>query len=55
MSALHVLMLQMKLLRVYCSYSHLYIILLEVGTEIIHASYVKHFYHPKLKKWYYNH
>ena len=34
MTALHVLMFQMKLLRVYCSYSHPYIVLLEAGTEM---------------------
>ena len=39
MTALPVLMFQIELLRVYCSYSHAYIILLEAGTEI-HASYV---------------
>ena len=39
MTDLRVLMFQIKLLRVYCSYSHPYIILLEAGTEI-HASYV---------------
>ena len=45
MTAIHVLMFQMKLLRVNCSYSHPYIILLEAGTEI-HASYVKNLYDP---------
>ena len=39
MTAFHVLMFQMKLLRVYCSYSHSYIILLE-------ASYVNNVYDP---------
>ena len=46
MTALHVLMFQMKLLRVYCSYSHPYIILLEAGTEI-HASYGNNLYDPR--------
>ena len=46
MTALHVLMFQMKLLRVYRSYSHPYIILLEAGTEI-HASYVNNLYDPR--------
>ena len=43
MTDLYVLMFQMKLLRVYCSYSHAYIILLEAGTEI-HATYVNNLY-----------
>ena len=46
MIALHVLMFQMKLLRVYCSYSNPYIILLEVGTEI-YVSYVNNLYDPR--------
>ena len=46
MTALHVLMFQMKLLRVYCSYSHPYIIFLEAVTEI-HASYVNNLYDPR--------
>ena len=46
MTALHVLMFKMKLLRVYCSYSHLYITLLEAGTEI-YASYVNNLYDPR--------
>ena len=46
MTDLHVLMFQMKLLRVYFSYSHAYIILLEAGTEI-HASYVNNLYDPR--------
>ena len=46
MTALHVLMFQMKLMRVYCSYSHSYIILLEAGTGI-HASYVDNLYDPR--------
>ena len=46
MTALHLLMFQMKLLRVYCSYSHPYIILLEAGTEI-RASYVNHLNYPR--------
>ena len=45
MTALRVLMFPMKLLRVYCSYSHPYIRLLEAGTEI-HASYVNNLYDP---------
>ena len=46
MTALHVLMFEIKLLRVYCSYSHIYIILLEAGTEI-NASYVNNLYDPR--------
>ena len=46
MTDLHVLMFNMKLLRVYCSYSHSYIILLEAGAEI-HASYVNNLYDPR--------
>ena len=46
MTALHVLMFQMKLMMVYCSYYHAYIILLEAGTEI-HASYVNNLYDPR--------
>ena len=46
MTALQVLMFQMKLLRVYCSYSQTYIILLEAGTDI-HASYVNNSYDPR--------
>ena len=46
MTALHVLMFQMKLMMVYCSYSNSYIILLEAGTEI-HASYVNNLYDPR--------
>ena len=46
MTALHVLMFQIKLLRVYCSYSHLYIVLLEAGTAI-HAAYVNNLYDPR--------
>ena len=46
MTAFHVLMFQMKLLRVNCSYSHAYIILLEAGTKI-HASYVNNLYDPR--------
>ena len=42
-TALPVLMFQIELLRVYCSYSHAYIILLEAETEI-HASYVNNLY-----------
>ena len=34
MTALQVLIFKMKSLRVYCSYSHLYIIMLEAGTEM---------------------
>ena len=34
MTALPVLMFQIELLRVFCSYCHAYIILLEAGTEI---------------------
>ena len=49
MTALHVIMFQTKLLRVYCSYSHPYIILLEAGTEI-HASYVNNLYDPRWRK-----
>ena len=44
--AMTVFMFQMKLPRVYCSYSHLYIILLEAGTEI-DASYVNNLYDPR--------
>ena len=43
MTALPVLMSQIELLRVYCSYSHAYIILLEAGTEI-HVSYANILY-----------
>ena len=46
MTALPVLMFQIELLRVYCSYSHAYIILLEAGTGI-HASYANNLYDPK--------
>ena len=46
MTALPVLMFQIELLRVYCSYFHAYIILLEAGTEI-HASYVNNLYDPR--------
>ena len=46
MTALHVIMFQMKLLRVYCSYSHPYIILIKAGTGI-HASYVNNLYDPR--------
>ena len=46
MTAIHVLMFQMKLLMVYCSYSHPYIILSQAGTEI-HASYVDNLYDPR--------
>ena len=46
MTAPPVLMFQIELLRVYCSYSHAYIILPEAGTEI-HASYVINLYDPK--------
>ena len=46
MTAFHVLMFQMKLLRGSSSYSHSYIILLEAGTGI-HASYVNNWYDPK--------
>ena len=46
MPALHVLIFQMKLLRMYCNYSHPYIILLEAGTDI-HASYVYNLYDPR--------
>ena len=45
MTALPVLMFQIELLRVYCSYSHAYIIFLE-RTEI-HASYVNNLYDPR--------
>ena len=34
MTALPVLMFQIELLRVFCSYCHAYIILLEAGTDI---------------------
>ena len=46
MTALHVLMFQIELLRVYCSYFHAYTILLEAGTEI-HASYGNNLYDPR--------
>ena len=35
MTALPVLMFQIELLRVYCSYSHAYIILLEAGRNFM--------------------
>ena len=46
MTALPVLMFQIESLRMYCSYSHAYIILLEAGTGI-HASYANNLYDPK--------
>ena len=49
MTALHLLMFQMKLLRVYCSYSHLNIALLQAETEI-HASYIYNLYDPRWRK-----
>ena len=49
MTALRGLMFKIKLLRVYCSYFHLCILLLEAGTEM-YASYVNNLYDPRWRK-----